>query len=144
MAEQSSEGQPVVLSLVDQAARCLEHREWERLLELHHPQSRLMTHADWGELTPLTPSEAAEALEHAIETRMYRRTLNERWAIADHAAIGRGRVRFKRRDGFIVDEETVWLYVERDELIYRIAVFKTVAEAETAFRGHPRDLGIAD
>jgi hypothetical protein len=136
-------GGRTVLELIDASGRLWEREDWEGMRALHHPSSRTTSLAADGSLVARGPDEAMEELRRAWNDQLLSRSVEERWLVDDHVGIARGRVRYKRRDGYITHDERVWLYVERDGLLFRIAVFNTAADAERAYRTKGPDLGIS-
>src|SRR6187397_2394444 len=92
-------------------------QNWTRLRALLHPHARIGTFAGGGR--PEDPETAIARLREAHADFLYQADVLE------------GRVQYRQDRGW-ADSERTWLYVVRDELLYRSAVYRSsdLARAE--------------
>jgi len=130
------------VDLVETALAAHQRRESDSVVALYHPRARLITISSRGDA--LSAAETMAAVSAADDTMIYGFRPGAARAIDEHAAYSSGRVVRKGSDGGITDSECVWLYTERDGLIYRVAVYTTTEAAEEAYAQHGVTLGIDD
>jgi hypothetical protein len=128
----------------DVARACLAaHRDqdWERLRALFHPQARIGTFAGGGR--PEDSETALTRLREAHQDFIYHADVNTMVELSEEAFLLAGRVQY--RDGYgMADSERCWLYVVRDGLLYRSAVYRSSVAARTEYEVHGSTLGVAD
>lgn len=127
------------------ARSCLDaHRaqDWERLATLFHPNARIGTFAGGGQ--PEEPTTAIRRLQDAHSDLIYHADVTNVLELDDEAVLLRGRVRYRNpRGGWVVAERS-WLYVIRDELLYRSAVYDSHDRARREYERLGPTLGVDD
>ena len=105
---------------------------WPKLRTLLHPDALIATFASGGR--PENRDVHRDFVYHADVAQMVE--------LDDQAVLLRGRVQYRdARDG-VVDVERWWLYVVRDGLLYRSAVYESDDEARTEYGSDGPTLGV--
>jgi len=139
MSERPAEGTPTRV-----AWACLEaHRaqNWERLRTLLHPDARIGTFAGGGR--PEDPEQAIARLREMHADVLYQANVANMTELDSEAVVLEGRVQYRRNEGW-ADTERTWLYVIRDELLYRSAVYRSSHHAQTEYETLGPTLGVPD
>ena len=113
------------------ARACLAaHRaqDWEKLRSLFHPSARIGTFAGGGR---------PEEPEHHI----YEAKVEAMIELDDQAVLLDGGVRFRETNGWAQSERS-WLYVVREGLLYRSAMYRSSDEARNEYEALGPSLGI--
>jgi len=133
---------PLQRSATDVVAACLRAhgaRDWDRLRELFHTEARIGVFAGGGH--PADPEQAIADMKRSYEEDdVYDAYVTELHPLDEQAVILHGRVRRRTGSGFI-DVERTWLYVVRDDRLYRSAVFRSEDEARRAYDARGPSLG---
>jgi hypothetical protein len=139
-----SENVPRVRTPAEVARACLAaHRaqDWEKLRTLLHPNARIGTFTGGGR--PQAPEEAIARLREAHEDHVYQARVSDMEELDDHAVVLEGGVRFRDGGGWAQVERS-WLYVVREGLLYRSAVYRTSDDARNEYEIRGPTLGVPD
>lgn len=140
-----SDHAPSRLPTPTQIARaCLKaHRaqDWATLRALLHPQARIGTFAGGGR--PERPEQAIARLIDAHEDFIYHADVATIAELDDESVLLEGRVQYRDHLG-IADVERCWLYVTREGLLYRSAVYRSSSEARNEYAASGPTLGVPD
>lgn len=139
MTEPRSERSPTKV-----AWACLEaHRaqDWDRLRTLLHPNARIGTFAGGGR--PEDPEAAIVRLREMHEDFLYQANVANMIELDAEAVVLEGRVQYRRNEGW-ADTEQTWLYVIRQGLLYRSAVYRSSHHARAEYEMLGPTLGIPD
>jgi Domain of unknown function (DUF4440) len=109
-----------------------EGRDWDRLLSLYHPEAVLTTMAS-GE-QPLTPSQVVALLKEVTEDPFYEVTVSTIFDLDPDACLAVGRIRFRNPQGGLTDTERYWLYIFKDDLLWRGSVHRTREATLAAYK----------
>jgi hypothetical protein len=113
---------------------------WPKLRTLLHPDALIATFAGGGR--PENPERALTRLRDAHRDFVYHADVAQMVELDDQAVLLHGRVQYRgARDG-VVDVERWWLYVVRDGLLYRSAVYESDDEARTEYGSDGPTLGV--
>ena len=126
------------------ARACLQaHREqdWETLRTLLHPHARIGTFAGGGR--PEDPEQAIARLTEAHQDFMYHADVATMVELDDESVLLEGRVQYRDEHG-MADVERCWLYIARDGLLYRSAVYRTSVQARNEHAASGQTLGVPD
>ena len=124
------------------ARACLAaHRaqDWEKLRSLFHPSARIGTFAGGGR--PEEPEQALARLQEAHKDHIYEAKVEAMIELDDQAVLLDGGVRFRETDGWAQSERS-WLYVVREGLLYRSAMYRSSDEARNEYEALGPRLGI--
>ncbi len=106
---------------------------------LFHPQARIGTFAGGGR--PEESEKALTRLREAHQDFIYHADVTTMVELSEEAVVLDGRV--QHRDGYgMADIERCWLYVVRDGLLYRSAVYRSSIEARTEYEVRGSTLGV--
>jgi hypothetical protein len=131
---------PLVVPLLESFQATRLNKDWPGMTRLLHPESRLESLAAVGRV--LTGSELIEVVQRAVAHGPYTVTTWRVEALGASAALAHGRVRYQLPQGAITDEARIWVATERDELIWRMRIFRTSDEALACYRQNSVGLGI--
>lgn len=123
---------------------CLEaHRRqhWDRLRRLFHPDARIGTFAGGGR--PEHPEQAIARLRAAHEDFLYKADVSNMTELNSEAVLLEGRVQYREGRGW-ADTERTWLYIVREGLLYRSAVYRSNHQARTEYETLGPTLGVPD
>jgi hypothetical protein len=117
-----------------------ERRDWELLQSLYHPDARLPT--EIGRREPLTPAELIGVLRDASDDAVYDFDIASLVDLDERTALGSGSLRMRGPTGGFADGPKHWVYVFRDDLLWRSGVYTTALKAREAFMAQGHTLGI--
>jgi hypothetical protein len=126
------------------ARACLAaHRaqDWEKLRRLFHPSARIGTFAGGGR--PEKPEQALARLQGAHNDHIYEAKVEDMVELDDQAVLLDGGVRFRETNGWAQVERS-WLYVVREGLLYRSAMYRSSDQARNEYETRGPSLGIPD
>lgn len=112
-----------------------EAADWDRLRELFHPEARIGVFAGGGE--PGDPEQAIRDMRRAHGDVIYKARVDDVEELDERSLLLRGRVRYPLPDGGFADAPRFWVYVTRDGLLYRSAVFETEEAALARWQAAP-------
>jgi hypothetical protein len=118
-----------------------ERRDWVLLESLYHRDARLPT--EIGGREPLTPTELIAVLQSASGDALYDFDVGSLVDLDERTALGSGRLRLRRPTGGFADGPKHWVYVFRDDLLWRSGVYSTARKARQACATQGHSLGIA-
>lgn len=127
------------------ARSCLDaHRaqDWERLRTLFHPNARIGIFASGGR--PQEPETAIRLLREAHSDLVYHADASNLLELDEQAVLLRGSVRYRSSQGGWIVAERSWLYVVRDGLLYRSAMYGSHLEARREYQALGATLGVDD
>jgi hypothetical protein len=127
------------------ARLCLDaHREqdWEKLRTLFHPKARIGTFAGGGR--PEDPEAAIRRLQEAHGDLVYHADVGSLVELDDTAVLLTGNVRYRSSQGGWGLVERTWLYVVREGLLYRSAMYESQHEALGEYERLGTTLGVGD
>ena len=139
-----SEHTPSAETPSEVARACLAaHRaqDWEKLRTLFHPCARIGTFAGGGR--PEEPEQALARLQEAHKDHIYEAKVEEMAELDGQAVVLDGGVRFREKNGWAQIERS-WLYVVREGLLYRSAMYRSSDEARNEYAALGPGLGIPD
>jgi len=105
--------------------------DWEEVRRLLHPEALIGVFATGGR--PGDPEEGIRAMRKAHTETYYIAHVNEIERLGEDAYLLRGRVRYPHESGGFADVERAWVYVLRDRLLYRSAMFMDAPQARNAY-----------
>lgn len=115
-------------------------QDWDRLQTLFHPDARIGTFAGGGR--PEEPAEALGRLRDAHEDLIYHADVTNLEVLDEDAVLMEGHVRYRTpQHGWGINQRS-WLYVVRDGLLYRSAVYPSRHAALTEYRTLGPTLGV--
>lgn len=124
-----------VLALHDRVVREFERRDLESYLTLMHPQVEFTTVA-FGEQRVFRGHDGVREWWETLSTRpgydAYSATAT---AIGDDAIVIRARIRAPSESGGYLDAAANWLFIFRDELVWRYRPVESEAEAREIYAG---------
>jgi len=126
------------------AQACLSaHRaqDWEKLRTFFHPNARIGTFAGGGR--PEEPDRAIARLREAHQDFVYEANVSTMVELDAQAVLLDGGVRFREQGGW-ANMERSWLYVVREGLLYRSAMYRSSDEARNEYQARGPTLGISD
>jgi hypothetical protein len=97
---------------------------------LFHPNARIGAFAGGGR--PQDPERAIAAMREAHGDFIYQASVVNMLELDGEAVLLEGRVQYRTAHGW-ADTERSWLYVIREGQLYRSAVYRSSAEARTAY-----------
>ena len=109
--------------------------DWDGVRRLLHPEARIGVFSTGGR--PANPEDALEAMRQAHAQTTYTAYVNEIEELDGNGFLLLGRVRYPHESGGFADVERVWVYVLRDDLLYRSAMFPSALEARQAYAVNP-------
>ena len=115
--------------------------ELGRLRTLLHPHARIGTFAGGGR--PEDPETAIARLREAHADFLYQADVANLTELDSQAVVLEGRVQYRNDRGW-ADSERTWLYVIRDELLYRSAVYRSSDLARAEYETLGPTLGVPD
>ena len=127
------------------SARLLEafqHRDWDLLATLYHPDALLPTVAGKGET--LRPDELIVVLRSAVADPFYEVEPGVLVDLDDRACLVSGRIRHRLDGGGMADHDMHWVHVFKDGLLWRSGAYSSAQKARAAFRAGGYTLGIAE
>ena len=116
-------------------------QNWARLRTLLHPHARIGTFAGGGR--PEDPETAIARLREAHADFLYQADVANLTELDSQAVVLEGRVQYRNDRGW-ADSERTWLYVIRDELLYRSAVYRSSDLARAEYETLGPTLGVPD
>lgn len=119
-----------------------ERRDWALLKSLYHPDARLPT--ETGGRQPLRPAELISVLQNASNDVLYDFEIGSFMDLDERSALGSGSLRLRLPTGGFADSTKYWIYVFRDDLLWRSGVYTTAIKAREAFVTQGHTLGIED
>ena len=115
--------------------------DWDGVRELLHPEARIGVFATGGR--PADPEEALRAMREAHSVTTYTAYVQDIEQLDEDAFLLFGRVRYPHESGGFADVERVWVYVIRDGLLYRSAMFTNELQARQTHAVNPGlDMGL--
>jgi hypothetical protein len=132
-------GTTTPLAVVNACLKAHRATDWDGLRALFHPEARIGVFAGGGE--PGDPEQAIADMQRVHQDVVYQASVSTIQQLDEEAMLLRGRVRYVTDSGGISDVERYWLYVIRDERLFRSAVFKTAEAAVDAYTHHGPTLG---
>lgn len=124
------------------AEACLaahKRKDWATLRTLFHPDTLIGTFAGGGR--PESPELALKRLRDAHQDFIYRADVAQMVELDEQAVVLDGRVQYRDAHG-MADVERSWLYVVRDGLLYRSAIYRTQGEARNEYASRGPTLGV--
>jgi hypothetical protein len=131
---------PLVVSLLEEFQATRLKSDWAAMGRLLHSEARLESLAALGSV--LIGGELVQVVQRAMAHGLYTVTTWHVEALLPSAALADGRVRYQLPRGALTDEPRIWVATERDELIWRMRIFRTRDEALACYRRDGVDLGI--
>ena len=125
------------------AEACLaahKRKDWAMLRTLFHPEALIGTFAGGGR--PEKPELALSRLRDAHQDFIYHADVAHMIELDEQAVLLDGRVQYRDAYG-MADVERSWLYVVRDGLLYRSAMYRTQSEARNEYASRGPTLGVA-
>jgi hypothetical protein len=116
-----------------------ERRDWTLLESLYHPHAGLPTEIGGRQL--LTPTELIAVLCNASNDVLYDFEVSSFEDLDERSALGSGNLRLRRPTGGFADTSKHWVYVFRDDLLWRSGVYTTALKAREAFETQGHTLG---
>jgi hypothetical protein len=133
---------PTPSELARNLVSAYEHRDWVLLESLYHRDARLPT--EIGGRQPLTPAELMAVLRAAASDALYDVEVGSIVDLDQRTALGTGSIRLRHPAGGFADSSKHWIYVFRDELLWRSGVYTTAIKAREALATQGHTLGIDD
>ena len=124
------------------AEACLaahKRKDWATLRTLFHRDALIGTFAGGGR--PEDPELALSRLRDAHQDFIYHADVALMVELDEQAVVLDGRVQYRDAYG-MADVERSWLYVVRDGLLYRSAVYRTQGEARNEYASRGPTLGV--
>ena len=109
--------------------------DWDGIRRLLHPEARIGVFSTGGR--PADPEDALEAMRQAHAQTTYTAYVKEIEELDGNGFLLLGRVRYPHESGGFADVERVWVYVLRDDLLYRSAMFTSALEARQTYAVNP-------
>ena len=116
-------------------------QNWSKLQTLLHPNARIGTFAGGGR--PEDPERAIDRLREAHDDYLYQANVQNMTELDSAAVVLEGRVQYRSGPGW-ADTERTWLYVIRDGLLYRSAVYRSTYQARAEYETLGPTLGVPD
>jgi hypothetical protein len=111
------------------------------LRTLFHPDARIGTFAGGGR--PEDPDRAIARLREAHDDFLYQADVSNLSELDMQAVVLEGRVQYRNDQGW-ADSERTWLYVVREGLLYRSAVYRSAHHAQLEYETLGPTLGVPD
>jgi ketosteroid isomerase-like protein len=132
---------PSARDVVADAFDAFARRDWSRLLALYHEDAVVQVVSAGN--VPLTPKAFVALADERDTDGVLSYQLASIDALGDDACIARGRIRHRMENGVLADRAYFWLFVVRDDRIWRAAAFASEREAKAALAETGPDLGLS-
>jgi hypothetical protein len=129
--------------LADLCEHAVHDRDWDGLRALFHPNARIQLVITKN--VAVSTDQAIETLQREVTESEFERWPSPAEALDDPgAALVTGSVRFRSDSGTWSHESRAWVYVAKDDLIYRWTYAQNSEAAKRAYAESGPGLGIPD